>query len=164
VTEVFWSLVDKAGTVPTHRPDLGPCWSWLGEINRTTGYAMVRLFSGDRGTGAHRVAYELQVGPIAAGMTLDHLCHGPECLLGRMCPHRSCVNPGHVEQVTRGANVLRGNGPPAINAAKTHCPRGHRLADENLRIVQSTGERRCRICSSASWHRWNDRRKAAANV
>ena len=69
---------------------------------------------------AHRVAYELEVGPIPKGLTIDHLCrtHG-------------CVRPSHLEPVTPRENVLRGQTIPAKNANKTHCLRGHEFTPEN---------------------------------
>lgn len=46
---------------------------------------------------AHRLSYELFVGPIPDGYELDHLCR-----------NRGCVNPAHLEAVTHRVNVLRG--------------------------------------------------------
>jgi hypothetical protein len=84
----FWPKVDQSGG-----PD--SCWPWLNR--RKDGYGM---FSRDRVTQvrAHRVAYELVVGPIPAGLTLDHLC-----------VVRHCVNPAHLEPVTAIENVVRGH-------------------------------------------------------
>ena len=84
---------------------------------------------------AHRVAYELQNGPIKPGMVIDHLCRNP-----------SCVNPSHLEQVTDSENILRGKGPAAKNARKTHCNRGHEFSENNL-MSTSTNKRRCKICA-----------------
>jgi len=61
------------------------------------GYGRVNL--GVRGAGvalAHRVAWELTNGPIPDGHELDHLCRT-----------RNCVNPGHLEPVTRAVNCAR---------------------------------------------------------
>lgn len=47
---------------------------------------------------AHRFVYELLVGPIPAGLTIDHLCRVT-----------SCVRPDHLEPVTNAENVRRMN-------------------------------------------------------
>ena len=83
---------------------------------------------------AHRVAYEKAYGPIPEGLVIDHLCR-----------NGLCVNPEHLEAVTRKENILRGEGACAQNARKTHCKRGHELIPENL-IERSDGRRDCLLC------------------
>lgn len=79
----FWSKVDASGD----------CWLWTGAPH--LGYG--RFSRGRSGaTYAHRVAYELLVGPIPDGLTLDHLCW-----------NTLCVNPDHLEPVTRAENTRR---------------------------------------------------------
>jgi hypothetical protein len=77
---------------------------------------------------------------------LDHTCHIPEVCkaVGRECPHRRCQNPGHMAPVTRGANALRGSGPPALNAQSGQCGNGHPYEPGSFRIED--GGRRCLIC------------------
>lgn len=109
----------------------GGCWEWT--ASRRKGYGQIRIQaeSGEWTTAAaHRVAYELLVGPVPAGLDLDHLCR-----------NTICVNPDHLEPVTRRANVLRGMGPSAENARKTRCLNGHSFDG-----VYSTGQRRCLTC------------------
>lgn len=98
------------------------------------GYGKFQL--GVRKTGlAHRIAYELKVGPVPAGLHLDHLCR-----------NRLCINHWHLEPVTCKENLMRGEGPPALNAAKTHCPQGHPYSGSNL--ITSGGRRACRTCKN----------------
>lgn len=83
----------------------------------------------------HKVAYEYAYGPVPDGMVLDHICRT-----------RACVNPDHLDVVTRGENVLRGYGPPAVNARKHSCVRGHAFSEENTYI--NGGKRNCRSCTA----------------
>ena len=119
-------------------PDSYNCWPWLGAKNNK-GYGVV--YNADRSyCMAHRVAYEIVLGPIPDGLYPDHLCR-----------NRSCVNPWHIEPVTNRENVLRGDSP---NRAKTHCKNGHPFNAHNTlyrtRISGSgfpTKQRFCRICN-----------------
>ena len=102
------------------------CWEWTG-CKIWNGYGRIhQIIDGKRKMIlAHRAVYEILVGPIPEGLTLDHLCR-----------NRSCVNPAHLEAITMRDNVLRGVGPTAINARKTHCINGHLLP----------ASRKCREC------------------
>lgn len=99
---------------------------------KTVGYGRLK-FRG-RLDMAHRVTYELFYGPIPAGLHLDHICRTP-----------ACVNPLHLEAVTRWENTRRGTGPFAQNANKTHCLRGHAFAEHGY-VISTTGGRACRAC------------------
>lgn len=75
-----------------------PCWVWLGQIAPVTGYGLTYTgFVPRRKVGAHRAVFEAHRGPIPTGLDLDHLCRV-----------RACVNPEHLEPVTRGENLRRG--------------------------------------------------------
>lgn len=117
----FWPKVDASGD----------CWLWTAS-RFPDGYGSFSV--NGRARGAHRVAYELLVGPIPSGLTLDHLCRNP-----------SCVNPTHLEPVTDRENVRRGHGPTAVNARKTHCIHGHLLDEQNTYIYPAG--RCCRRCA-----------------
>ena len=82
------------------------CWLWLGT---TTGcYGGMTIGSRRDGTrrfiGAHRVSFELHIGPIPAGLSVLHKCDTP-----------FCVNPDHVYLGTHDDNMadmkLRGRSP-----------------------------------------------------
>lgn len=109
------------------------CWRWIGNLHPDNGYPRFWLGRHDDYL-AHRLAYEWSGGTIPAGLTIDHLCR-----------NRWCVNPDHLEPVTRGENNLRGGSPWAENARKTHCHRGHEFTAENT--YTHKGMRHCRECA-----------------
>jgi hypothetical protein len=69
------------------------CWRWTGSVG-SSGYGHIVV--NRHGKCAHRAVYEVAVGPIPDGLELDHLC-----------VNRSCVNPDHLEPVTRSENLRR---------------------------------------------------------
>lgn len=88
------------------------CWRWTGVVNEQGyGYYLHRTTSDGlprKHQAAHRYVYEQLVGPIPAGLQLDHACHNPKnCQGGPTCPHRLCVNPAHLEPVTSKENARR---------------------------------------------------------
>lgn len=109
------------------------CWLWTGgKIGGGYGH----FWAAGKQRAAHRVAYEIFVGPIPDGAHLDHF----------VCENPACVNPAHLRPASPRENTLRGNGPAAANAAKTHCKRGHPLSGDNLRI-RPNGNRACKACN-----------------
>lgn len=99
------------------------CWEWTGALNHA-GYGRFGL--NGRTLFAHRVAYELSVGPIDnhSFIVIDHLCLNPQC-----------VRPDHLEMVTQRENARR-----ALCESRTHYRCGH--------LRSSAGGRRCKQCNS----------------
>lgn len=124
----FWSKVTVAGA--------NSCWEWQA-CKSTGGYG--RFFVAGLTRYAHRVAYEIVRGPIPDGLHIDHLCS-----------NRSCVNPLHMEPVTKGENTRRGwrtnGGRAKAQRRLTHCKHGHPFTPENTRIGRN-GWRLCIECS-----------------
>jgi hypothetical protein len=119
VEDRFWSKVDKSGE----------CWIWTASLDRK-GYGQFAISKGQI-RRAHRVAYELAVGPIPEGMEPDHLCR-----------IHACVRPSHLEPVTHAENIRRGVGTaPQFQSSKTECPNHHPYD-----MVEANGARRCREC------------------
>jgi hypothetical protein len=111
------------------------CWEW----NRPepNGYGKFTLVGNGkrRCVWAHIVSYTLNVGTVPAGLELDHLCRNTRC-----------VNPAHLEPVTRRENVMRSNAPCAVVARTNRCKRGHEYTSENTIINPTHGGRQCRAC------------------
>jgi hypothetical protein len=129
LSQRFEQRVDKASD---------GCWNWTG--SRTSDRVYPRFCVAKTSyVLAHRWAYEQYVGPIPAGLTIDHLCR-----------NTLCVNPDHLEPVSNVENIMRGDGPCAQNARKTHCKRGHRLTRDNVyRRTSPNGKaaRQCKTCT-----------------
>lgn len=133
----------------TRRMESG-CIEWTAGTASSSGYGYFYAGRTERGqTGrvyAHRWAYEQFVGPIPAGLHIDHLCG-----------NRLCVNAEHLEPVTPLENVRRSKG----NNSKTHCPHGHPYAGANLRVYR--GQRFCRTCMREYGRRHRQRKKEQGN-
>jgi hypothetical protein len=113
------------------------CWLWIGAL-LPTGYG-VFCPEGTRTVRAHRFAFlRIANREIPPGTELDHLCRV-----------RCCVNPAHLEAVTRQANFLRGQHPTAVRRLKNECKYGHSMAD----AYQDRRGRACRTCGLERYHR-----------
>jgi hypothetical protein len=113
------------------------CWIWMGHVS-PNGYAKSKFGYKSDGTRrtdtVHRQAYEYFVGPIPQGMDLDHRCR-----------LRCCVNPDHLEPVTRSVNNKRGL-LSALRPIRTHCKHGHALLPENVFFLKDRAGAMCRTC------------------
>jgi uncharacterized Zn finger protein (UPF0148 family) len=160
--ERFWKRVDKNG------PD--GCWLWKGTIKNRDGYGYVSLPGAPpRYKAAHRAAYELSKGPIPEGMVIHHKCR-----------IRDCVNPDHLEPLSRADNNRhRGTyiaplRPPRglPNVLKEVCSRCGRPYD-----YERDGKRYCLSCIrerqqqspwareyKREWKRKNDAKKKAQAI
>jgi hypothetical protein len=70
------------------------CIVWNGQITCNGYGAYIPILSSK---SVHQIAYKLTFGDIPEGLELDHLCR-----------NRACVNPYHLEPVTKTVNVRRG--------------------------------------------------------
>lgn len=113
----FWEKVNKRGSVPAGRPELGRCWEWTAATN-DHGYGVLRPAGQRSGPNvkAHRYSAEL------AGMDIDgrHVLHS--------CDNPPCVNPAHLRPGTDAANM-------ADAKERDRIPLGSERA--NARLVES---------------------------
>jgi hypothetical protein len=119
------------------------CWEWQGALNHG-GYGIIQLGRGVGTDRVHRVVYEHEVGPLG-DLTVDHLCLNSRC-----------VNPSHLQAVTRDENARRqwatGRGKPNYVPLR-FCKRGHEFTPENTKV--RNGRRHCQACYRA----WRASRK-----
>ena len=132
-------------------PAAASCWGWRGQIDRH-GYARSHLRNADGGVDTmalvHRITYQVLVGPIPGGLTLDHLCR-----------IRYCVNPRHLDPCSMGENSARSPFvASSINRTKTECPRGHSY--DAVRSSKGGTQRSCRTCERDATRRCRLRRLA----
>jgi hypothetical protein len=105
------------------------CWDWIGRTDKGYGIA----YSGGRQSGAHRHVF------IQLNRAL-----GPKEFVDHICRNTLCSNPKHLRAVDPKTNALENSiSCSALNAAKTHCCRGHEFEP----LKDNRGRRFCRECS-----------------
>lgn len=127
--------------VPVENPD--DCWEW-------TGFVMPSGHGQMKEGLAHRVAYQVLVGPIPDGLSIDHECHNlalakGQCEGGTSCKHRRCVNPWHLSAKTEQENNLAGGNNWT---EKETCKNGH--PTEQYRRRSPKGQTYCQECRRKS--------------
>ena len=109
------------------------CWEWTGALSRD-GYGKISDEATTR--QAHRLVYEILMGPIPESLVIDHLCR-----------NRRCVNPLHMEVVDALENTRRGVTARADGGVRMYCRSGHELTEANVyREPKRPAIRRCRKC------------------
>lgn len=134
-SRLFWSHV-------VIRPD--GCWEWQGSRDKD-GYGLTGLFD-DRTRRAHRVAHEMQVGPIPEGHQVAHHCDNPPCVRG-VHLFAATQAGNSADMVAKGRSLTGSRNPNVVHADRR--PRGSRngqskLTEEQVAVIKArltTGER-----------------------
>lgn len=137
-----------------------PCWVWQRTMF-SQGYGCFTAVSNgkSRAFRAHRVLWTWNTG-VEPVRPLDHLCHDPEtCAGGPSCPHRACVNPAHLKEVTQRDNVVRGSGPSAVNALKEKS-----ISGSDLDYVDPRGWRGSKADRNAAAKRYHEKNREEINA
>ena len=135
-------LTDGERLLARCKPQPNGCLEWQGYTQR--GYGRMRL--ADSFVLAHRLSYEMYVGPIPDGKQIDHLCFNPPC-----------VNPDHLEVVTPRENQRR---RALKNRSEwTTCQSGKHPYPENRVLEPSSGRYRCLLCRREAQRRYKAKRR-----
>lgn len=122
----------------SHLKQQDDCLVWTGTVGNA-GYGLIST-GGRQGKTVlvHRLAYELWVGPIPEGLTIDHV-------RARGCRSKLCCEPAHLEPVTLLENIRRGPG------SNQHCRKGHLFTPETTlysNLKDGTRARQCKPCTN----------------
>jgi hypothetical protein len=106
----FFAMVEKTDT----------CWNWTGSL--MNGYGSIGV--NGRTRRAHRIAYELLVGPTDQTLVLHH-----------KCGNRRCVNPEHLQEISYHENTAE------MLERNTYLKRIKELEAENARLKLDNGKK-----------------------
>lgn len=124
------------------------CWIWVGGKSMKGYGELIRRSNGKyKKMQAHRLSYEAFIDVIPLDMTVDHLCL-----------NKICVNPFHLEIVTREENTRRAW--EVRNGGTDSCVNGH-LWKDNLVYYGNSKHRRCKTCTNKrNMENYHKRKKA----
>lgn len=130
----------------TKRYEVDPntnCWVWKQSCGNH-GYGNAHI--GGKFYLAHRLSHEHFKGLIPIGYEIDHLCF-----------NKRCINPNHLEAVTKYENLRREN----VKRALSPCLNGHGI---EFRYRQYCGRMVCKKCARESQLKSIAKRQQIENI
>jgi len=107
------------------------CWLFTGGKDNK-GYGNVKV--NKKVYKAHRFFYVWLRGQLKSELELHHKCE-----------NKACVNPQHLQPITKLNHNLLSDNICSRNRMKTHCKNGHLLSGDNV-YRKPRGGRECLIC------------------
>lgn len=107
----FWNKVD----IPN---DIGDCWLWTEPKRNGYGSFCLNYVN----MSAHRWAYVFTYGSIGDSLEADHLCYNP-----------TCVNPMHIEAVSKTVNIRRSRAEQKKRASQGNWQTGKGACSDRTR-------------------------------
>ena len=148
ISEKHSSLRERVELRTIPEPNSG-CWLWEGIVSKDGyGILQVRTLTGQtKRVRAHRVAWELENGPIPVGVLA---CH--------RCDNRCCVNPDHIFLGSPSDNirdmVRKGReGPGAFAPGNSH--RLAKLSEQDVIEIRRSHEKQSVLASRYGVHQSN---------
>ncbi len=146
----YQEKINKNGPIPPHMPHLGPCWPWTGYCDKPWGYGRInvgRYKDGKYSTYpdlAHRVGYELLVGPIPEGLCVCHRCDNP-----------ACQRPDHwfLDTSVGNANDRHKKNRDAHLQGEAHG--AHKLTEEEVRFIRANYPYERIGKHDTTWHQYS---------
>lgn len=115
------------------------CWPWLGKPD-AEGYGVIWDEVSRKTKKAHRVAWELENGPIPDGMDILHRCDNPPC-----------CNPKHLYPGTHLDNMRDREERGRTNPPRGEAVHGARLTEASVRDIRerlARGERYAAVAAT----------------
>lgn len=152
-SRAIWDRVERNGPVPLHRPELGPCWVWLGAI-QSQGYGTVHVAGGQ--VYVHRLSFMVDTGILLTSSTMVlHHCDNPPCC--RPSHLFSGTSADNTADAVSKSRVARGVGLPQAKlteAAVVEIKRSLRDGVRGLDLADHFGVTQQAICDIKHGRNW----------
>lgn len=154
----MYNLASAKTALQRNSKRVGECLVWQGHAPNGRYGTWKMYVAGTKTTKyVHRLAYEINKGPIPKGLTIDHLCF-----------NKLCIDPNHLEAVTAEENNQRAY--ERFIKDNPNYPCGHPRSGPtsvftNGKFKSGTPklQRRCAVCWTSYQKAYREKRHASAN-